>query len=44
MSGMHCKITFINGRFYIEDYGSTNGTWMRISPEFTISKEIELFN
>lgn len=31
MSGMHCKITFYNGNFYIEDYGSTNGTWIRIS-------------
>jgi len=44
MSGMHCKITFISGKFYIEDYESTNGTWIRISPEFTISKQIDLEN
>ncbi len=37
MSGMHCKITFHNNNFYIEDYGSTNGTWLRISPEFVAS-------
>lgn len=28
--------------FYIEDYGSTNGTWLRISPELTPSAEYQL--
>lgn len=31
MSGIHCKIVSINRKFYIEDFGSTNGTWIRIS-------------
>jgi pSer/pThr/pTyr-binding forkhead associated (FHA) protein len=42
MSGMHCKITYFNDNFYIEDYGSTNGTWIRISPEHTISPEVTI--
>ena len=39
---MHCKIVFFNMGFYIEDYGSTNGTWLRISPELTQSIEYPL--
>lgn len=42
MSGMHCKITFFNNNFYIEDYGSTNGTWQRISPEGVPSSECSI--
>ena len=39
MSGMHCKIIFCNGSFWLEDYGSTNGTWIRLSPPNTPSVE-----
>ena len=39
MSGMHCKIIFVNDCFYLEDYGSTNGTWVRLSMPKTPSVE-----
>lgn len=42
MSGMHSKITYFNGSFYIEDYGSTNGTWIRISAESLVSPEVPI--
>lgn len=37
---MHCKITFFNNSFWVEDYGSTNGTWIRLSPPKTPSQEV----
>lgn len=44
MSGLHCKIIFFNDKFYLEDFGSTNGTWIRISKENQKSKEFPLGN
>jgi pSer/pThr/pTyr-binding forkhead associated (FHA) protein len=28
MSPVHCRITERDGRYYVEDCGSTNGTWI----------------
>lgn len=44
MSGFHCKITFAENQFWIEDYGSTNGTWMRLSMPNMPSEECEIYN
>ena len=33
MSNLHCKISLIGNRFYLEDMESTNGTWLRLSLE-----------
>lgn len=29
VSNRHCRILERDGRFYVEDLGSTNGTWIR---------------
>ena len=38
MSNIHCKIYLINDKFFLEDIESTNGTWLRLSPEGIISE------
>jgi pSer/pThr/pTyr-binding forkhead associated (FHA) protein len=44
MSNVHSKIEFSGHCFYIEDLISTNGTWLRISPEFQKSQKVLLNN
>lgn len=31
LSNIHSTISFCDGRYYIEDMGTTNGTWERLS-------------
>lgn len=31
LSNLHSTITYTEGRFFIEDMGTTNGTWERLS-------------
>lgn len=33
LSNLHSTITYQDGKFYIEDMGTTNGTWERLSVE-----------
>mmetsp|Transcript_18316 Transcript_18316/g.2971 ORF Transcript_18316/g.2971 Transcript_18316/m.2971 type:complete len:133 (+) Transcript_18316:781-1179(+) len=33
MSSMHAKLFTANGKFWLQDVGSTNRTWLRISAE-----------
>ncbi|CAK85925.1 unnamed protein product (macronuclear) [Paramecium tetraurelia] len=33
LSNIHAKICLIDGRVYLEDMGSTNGSWLRLSRE-----------
>lgn len=42
LSNTHTKISVIEGQFVLEDLGSTNGSWLRLSPEGTRSKPYEL--
>lgn len=37
MSNIHAKINLINETFYFEDMASTNGSWLRLSAEGTVS-------
>lgn len=36
VSGAHCRISTRQGRFFLEDPGSTNGTYYRIKGEYTL--------
>ena len=42
MSNLHCKIYLVHDKFLLEDMESTNGTWLRLSPESTRSNNIAL--
>ena len=44
MSGIHCWIVFVDKEFMIEDFSSTNGTWMRLSLPGKKSDEVLLHN
>lgn len=43
LSAKHGHIFFENNGFYVEDLGSTNKTWRRISPEGDTSKEFPIY-
>lgn len=38
LSGIHCWIVCVDGEFMIEDFSSTNGTWVRLSHSFAKSE------
>ncbi len=38
VSGSHCKLTFKGGRCFLQDLGSTNGTYLRIREHGVLSK------
>ena len=42
LSSTHCKIYFESSAFYLVDLGSTNRTWMRLSPEGEKSEPVGL--
>lgn len=42
LSNMHSTIFSIEGLWYIEDLGTTNGTWVRLSPEGIKSERVLL--
>lgn len=42
MSNLHCKIYLINDLFFLEDIASTNGSWLRLSPEGLKSEPVPL--
>lgn len=43
LSAIHGRIFFENNAFYVEDTGSTNKTWRRISSEGELSKEFPIY-
>lgn len=49
MSNFHAKITFDptfnqnNGGYFLEDVGSTNRTWLRLSAEGQMSQKFKIF-
>lgn len=42
LSNLHSTITYTEGRFFIEDMGTTNGTWERLSLEGENSELYEI--
>lgn len=44
LSGLHAKLYVLDGKFYLEDQCSTNGTWRRLSPEGSESEGVLLEN
>ena len=42
MSNLHCKIYLIHDKFFLEDIASTNGSWLRLSPEGIKSEPVPL--
>lgn len=44
LSNTHAKINYADGKFFLEDLGSTNGSWLRISPEGERSRPFELID
>lgn len=44
MSNLHCKVYLIHDKFLLDDMESTNGTWLRLSPEGTKSVQVPLKN
>ncbi|KAM3144052.1 hypothetical protein pb186bvf_003816 [Paramecium bursaria] len=44
LSNKHCIICYVDGKFYIDDLGSKNGTWLRLSEKKQISEPFELHN
>ncbi|CAK76878.1 unnamed protein product (macronuclear) [Paramecium tetraurelia] len=44
LSNIHAKICLIEGRVYLEDMGSTNGSWLRLSKEGLFSQLYPLQN
>jgi len=44
LSNTHTKISYSDSQFILEDLGSTNGSWLRLSPEGTRSKPYELID
>lgn len=37
VSGSHCRLSTRQGRFFLEDPGSTNGTYFRVKGEYTLA-------
>ena len=38
MSGAHCIVSTRQGRFFLSDQGSTNGTYLRVKGEQTLNE------
>lgn len=44
MSNNHARIYMVGNKWVIEDMSSTNGTWRRLSPEYTASPPFPLLS
>lgn len=42
LSNIHATISYSDNKFYIEDMGTTNGTWERLSMEAEASEQFEI--
>lgn len=37
VSGLHCRVSFANGRIYVTDLGSSNGSFIRLMKDATVT-------